>query len=96
VTVGGSQITPDNGLSGTSNDEVTATGLTTFNQTASDGQGGIAIDRSGNLWFLNGFAGTTSMTITPSNALVEFVGVAAPTVTPTAIATQNSAQGTKP
>jgi hypothetical protein len=96
VNVNGSQITPDNGLNGTSNDEVTATGLAPFNQTATTGQGGLAIDRSGNLWFLNGFTGTASLSITPSNALVEFVGVAAPTVTPVAVATQNSAQGTKP
>jgi hypothetical protein len=96
VNGNGTQITPDNGLTGTSNGEIAATGLTTFNQSAVDGQGGIAVDGSGNLWFLNGVAGAVLPTATPANALVEFIGLAAPTVTPTSVATQNGAQGTMP
>jgi hypothetical protein len=96
VNGNGTQITPNNGLTGISNDEIAATDLTTFNQSAFDGQGGIAVDGSGNLWFLNGVAGAVLPTDTPANALVEFIGLAAPTVTPTSVATQNGAQGTKP
>ena len=96
VDANGNQLTPSNGLTASSNDEVNATGLGTFNETAGGGQGGMAIDRSGNLWFLNGAAGTLNSGIAPANALVEFIGVAAPTVSPAAIATQNGAQGTLP
>ncbi len=50
------------------------------------------IDGSGNLWVLNADAGNGIN----SNAIVEFVGIAAPTVQPLSVAVQNSAQGTKP
>jgi hypothetical protein len=100
----GNQITPDTGLTGTSQEEQSATGLTLFNGTAVNGtggvlggqQGGMAVDGSGNLWFLNGITGSGSGKHAPANALVEIIGVAAPTVTPTALATQNGAQGTQP
>jgi hypothetical protein len=92
----GNQITPNSGFTGTSPEERSATGLAVFNQSVGLGVGGMAIDGSGNLWFLNGWAGTASGAIPPANALVEFIGLAAPTVTPTAVATQNGAQGTKP
>jgi hypothetical protein len=100
----GNQITPNTGLTGTSSEEVSAVGLTLFNNTALNGtgdgaggqQGGMAVDGSGNLWFLNGYPGPWGGTGTPANALVEIIGVAAPTVTPAAVATQNGAQGSKP
>ena len=92
----GHQLTPNSGLTATSADELSTVGLGIFNESAGAGQGGMAIDGSGNLWFLNGTAGTPSTTLPPANALVEFIGVAAPTVTPTAVATQNGAQGTLP
>jgi Chitobiase/beta-hexosaminidase C-terminal domain/Fn3 associated len=92
----GNQLTPNTGLTATSPEETAAAGLAVFNESSYSGQGGMAIDGSGNLWFLNGVAGSPSVSITPANALVEFIGVASPIVTPTAVATQNGAQGTKP
>lgn len=91
---GGTQITPNGGYSGTSPAEITATGLTTINGSIGI-PGGIAIDASGNLWFLNAGINNADGT-SPGNALVEFVGVAAPIVTPTSVAVQNTAQGTEP
>ena len=98
VTPTGTQISPNGGFTATSTGEQTATGLTTINSdtNSSVAGGGIAIDPSGNLWFLNGQAGAQASTYLPTNALVEFIGVAAPTVTPTALATQNGVQATKP
>ncbi len=40
---------------------------------------GVAVDGSGNLWILNEDTGTTA---SPGNVLVEFIGIAAPVVTP--------------
>jgi hypothetical protein len=90
----GTQITPDTGFTGTSSGEITATGLTTINGSAFPAAG-MAIDASGNLWFLNGALDDDTGT-SPGNALVEFVGVAAPTITPASVAVQNTAQGTRP
>jgi hypothetical protein len=100
----GNPITPATGLTGTSPEEQSVTGLALFNGTAVNGQigllggqqGGLAADPSGNLWFLNGETGQGITSVAPANALVEIIGVAVPTVTPTAVATQNGAQGTKP
>jgi hypothetical protein len=96
VDSNGTQLTPDTGLTAISPEETVASGLALFNESAFNGQGGMAIDASGNLWFLNGVAGSPGVDTSPANALVEFVGVAAPTITPTAVATQNGAQGTRP
>jgi Chitobiase/beta-hexosaminidase C-terminal domain len=54
---------------------------------------GAAIDGSGNLWVLNEDTGTTA---SPGNALVEFIGIAAPVVTPTSLALQFGEVGVKP
>ena len=63
-------------------------------QTASNqGIAGAAIDGSGNLWVLNEDTGTTA---SPGNALVEFIGIAAPVVTPTSLALQFGEVGVKP
>jgi hypothetical protein len=92
---GATQITPEGGYSSTSAQEVTATGLNIINDTAGLGTGGIAIDGSGNLWFLNGAVDDNGGAF-PANALVEFVGLAAPVQTPIAQATATGAIGVKP
>jgi hypothetical protein len=98
VTGGGSQLSPDAGFTANSTDEVSTTGISAFNRSAYGDAGGISVDGSGNLWFLNAVAGAPSGGVgSPvSNALVEFIGIAAPTVTPTALATQNGVQATMP
>ena len=83
----GSLLSPDNGYSGTSVGE---------SPTLNGNPGPMEVDQSGNLWELNTDTGTGSLRNPQSNVLVEFVGIAAPTVTPTAIAVQNGAQGTRP
>ena len=90
----GNQFTPDSGYTGTSGGEIAATGLTTINGAAYPPPG-MAIDASGNLWFLNASLNDDTGS-TPGNALVEFVGVAAPTITPASVGVANSAQGTRP
>jgi hypothetical protein len=104
----GSQITPDTGYTGTSSAEFTATGLTTINgvdyMTPDQGvpghnprgAGGIAIDGSGNLWVLNGAISDGTNASTKANALVEYVGLAAPVITPVAQAVANGQLGAKP
>ncbi len=57
------------------------------------GVAGAAIDGSGNLWVLNANTGTTS---SPGNALVEYIGIAAPIVTPTAQALNFGQVGVRP
>jgi len=98
VAPAGTQISPNTGFTATSTAEQTSTGMTTIDADTNSGSagGGIAVDPSGNLWFLNGRAGGQTSASLLTNALVEFIGVAAPTVTPTALATQNGAQATKP
>jgi hypothetical protein len=59
----------------------------------SQGIMGAAIDGSGNLWVLNQDTGTSS---SPGNALVEYVGIAAPVVTPTSLAIQFGQVGVRP
>ncbi|MEI9978450.1 MAG: chitobiase/beta-hexosaminidase C-terminal domain-containing protein [Edaphobacter sp.] len=54
---------------------------------------GEAIDGSGNLWVLNANTGTTT---SPGNVLVEYVGIAAPVVTPTSLALQFGQVGVRP
>ena len=54
---------------------------------------GAAIDGSGNLWVLNADSGTSA---SPGNALVEYVGIAAPVVTPTSLAIQFGQVGVRP
>ncbi len=54
---------------------------------------GAAIDGSGNLWILNSNTGPTS---SPGNVLVEFVGIAAPVVTPTSQALLFGQVGVRP
>jgi Chitobiase/beta-hexosaminidase C-terminal domain len=54
---------------------------------------GAAIDGSGNLWVLNEDTGTTA---SPGNALVEFIGIGAPVVTPTSLALQFGEVGVRP
>lgn len=66
------------------------------NQTgavSNQGVAGAAIDSSGNLWVLNANTGTTT---SPGNALVEFIGVAAPIVTPTSRAISFGEVGVRP
>jgi hypothetical protein len=54
---------------------------------------GAAIDGSGNLWVLNVDTGATT---SPGNVLVEFIGIAAPVVTPTSLALQFGQVGVRP
>jgi hypothetical protein len=58
-----------------------------------DGVSGAAIDGSGNLWVLNVDTGVAG---SPGNALVEFIGIAAPVVTPTSLALQFGQVGVRP
>lgn len=85
VSKSGSLLTPAGGYTGSSSAE----GPTTYDALY------IAVDGSGNLWALNQNNSAQGGTVT-GNVLVQFVGVAAPTVAPLAVATQNGAQGTKP
>lgn len=78
------QLSPNSGLTGTSSAEPT---------TILGGPVAQAIDGSGNLWVLNNGTGST---FTSGNVLVEFVGIAAPTVQPLSISTQNGSAGTRP
>ncbi len=54
---------------------------------------GAAIDGSGNLWVLNN---DTNGASAAGNVLVEFVGIAAPVVTPTSLALTNGSLGARP
>jgi hypothetical protein len=69
-------------------------GLFFFTLAPSSGLAGAAVDGSGNLWVLNydtggPFGGT-------GNVLVQYVGIAAPVVTPTAVALQNGQLASRP
>lgn len=57
------------------------------------GIAGAAIDGSGNLWVLNVDTGTAAF---KGNVLVEFVGIAAPVVTPNSLALQYGQVGVRP
>jgi hypothetical protein len=57
----------------------------------------IAVDGSGNVWVANGaVARSTQTTVPPGEQLVEFIGAAAPAVTPLSVAVKNNAQASKP
>jgi hypothetical protein len=57
---------------------------------------GIAVDGSGNIWVANATVMNSCSGASCAEQLVEFVGLAAPVVTPTSVALQNYALGTKP
>ena len=95
-TTAGAALSPVNGYTGTSSAEPAAITIdssyfpTFFPTTA-------GIDGSGNLWLVNldtsnsGGSGATT-----GNVLVEFVGIAAPVVTPTSVALVNGQLGARP
>lgn len=66
------------------------TGTTSGDKTLLGDAFKMAVDGSGNLWMLSVDSSDGN------NALVEFVGVAAPTVQPLSVAVENAAQGTAP
>ncbi len=84
-TTAGVAISPANGYTGTSTGEAP-----TLNPDPNffGSVPGIstAIDGSGNLWVLNN---DTNGSTSPGNVLVEYVGVAAPVITPTSVALTN-------
>jgi len=97
-TTTGTVLSPLNGYTGTSAAEPatitrdSSTYLSFFPTTA-------AIDGSGNLWVVNentSNAGAASGSPATGNVLVEFVGMAAPVVTPTAVALVNGQLGVRP
>jgi Chitobiase/beta-hexosaminidase C-terminal domain len=57
---------------------------------------GMAVDGSGNLWVLNNNTGAGAASGPTSNILVEYVGIAAPVVTPVAQAVAQSMVGSRP
>ncbi|ADV83295.1 chitobiase/beta-hexosaminidase C-terminal domain-containing protein [Terriglobus saanensis] len=105
-TVSGSRLSPispvGTGYTGTStgeaatiNPDPNATLIVPFGTTYIPPAGvmGAAIDGSGNLWVLNIDTGTTT---SPGNVLVEFVGIAAPVVTPISNAVSFGQVGARP
>ena len=59
--------------------------------------GGIAVDGSGNVWVTNNEMAFAGFDINlPGEQLVEFIGVAAPILTPTSVALQNGQVGVRP
>jgi hypothetical protein len=95
-------VSPSTGYTGTSSGEspvinpdpsapLPAAG--SFPPLPTNGIMGAAIDGSGNLWVLNTDTGTTT---SPGNVLVEFVGIAAPIVTPTSQALANGQVAVRP
>ena len=93
-TTGGAQISPaTNGYTGSSSTEApTLTFETKFVGVAPPGVG-AAIDGSGNLWVLNI---DTFGPSTPSNELVEYIGIGAPVITPASTALANGLLGVRP
>jgi hypothetical protein len=91
-TSAGVAITPATGYTGTSSGEVP-----TLNPDPNYGGRvpgiGAAIDRSGNLWVLNN---DTNGISSQGNVLVEFVGIAAPVVTPPSVALSPVQLGARP
>ena len=79
------QLSPNSGFTGTSNAEAAAIIGEPVAQS---------VDGSGNLWVLNTTTGYNNPT--NGNVLVEYIGIAAPTVQPLSVAVQNGTQGTKP
>lgn len=92
--VGGALISPSaNGYTGTSSAEApTLTFDNAYESLAPVGIG-AAIDGSGNLWVLNT---DTFGPSSPSNELVEYIGIGAPVVTPASTALANGLQGVRP
>ena len=97
-TTTGAAISPSNGYTGTSNAEPAtiirdlSTFVNFFPTTA-------GIDSSGNLWTVNqdtSNVGGSSGSPTTGNVLVEFVGMAAPVVTPTSVGLVNGQLGVRP
>lgn len=95
-------VTPSSGYTGTSSGEApTINGDPAAPRFVSSypsppknrGVAGAAIDGSGNLWVLNVDTGTTAST---GNVLVEFIGIAAPVVTPNSLALQFGQVGVRP
>ncbi len=105
LTLTGSGISvtsPASGYTGTSSGEVPSinpdpnappTLSTNLFAVSNQGIPGAAIDGSGNLWVLNADTGTTT---SPGNVLVEYIGLAAPVVTPTSQALFNGQVGVRP
>jgi len=81
----GTLLSPSTGYTGTSSSEST---------TLRGNLSGLAIDGSGNLWVAN--ANTGSSGSTAYNALVEYVGAAAPVTTPLSLAINYSEVGVRP
>jgi len=77
------------GYTGTSSGDSTLLNPTEFGAV-----GGILIDGSGNIWLMNSQVQTS--TTGNGNALVEFIGAAAPSITNKTVAVQNTAIGTRP
>ena len=70
------------------------TGATSTNTALLNSTSGMAVDGSGNVWVLQSSLVTSNV---PTNdALVEFVGAAAPAIANTSVALQDSAVGTRP
>jgi hypothetical protein len=99
-TTGGTLISPlANGYTGNSNGEAPTLSPDSFYDETQIVQNGAAIDGSGNLWVLNNDpSGTDPVTFNPipANALVEYIGIGAPVVTPAAAALTNGLQGVRP
>jgi hypothetical protein len=58
---------------------------------------GIAVDGSGNIWIANNQVAFAGADVNPpGQQLVEFIGIAAPVVTPTSLALKNGQLGTRP
>ncbi len=100
--VDGTMISPANtGYTGTSagespviNPDPSAPAIMTAPTPALAGVAGAGIDGSGNLWVLNIDSGPVSST--GGNALVEFIGIAAPVVTPNSTALSFGQVGVRP
>ncbi len=98
--VDGTVISPMTGYTGTSsgesptiNPDPNPPAIMTAPTPALAGVAGAGIDGSGNLWVLNIDSGSTS---SPGNALVEFIGIAAPIVTPNSLALNFGQVGMRP
>jgi hypothetical protein len=98
-TTGGVLISPSaNGYTGSSSAEGPTLSFDTNYSFATPGVS-AAIDGSGNLWVLNTdvYGTNSSFTATiPGNALVEYIGIGAPVVTPTSSALFYGSLGARP
>jgi len=96
----GTLISPAGGYTGTSTGEPATISFSNVNAVSANS---AAIDGSGNLWVLNnGTNGISGYDVNfnplpdDGNVLVEYIGIAAPVVTPTAAALQNQTLGARP